>query len=168
MKQLLDPLLHVPGVRAAGFIGRDGLSVAWTARPSDTNELTQDLEGLGALASGWIAELTRSSAPLSWDAPVRAVLRAARGTLIVQEAPRLYLVVLIDGGASAEDLRLPMEACTARLARHMKSLDGGELRDLAPALPRQPNASIPPAAPLLEGSEPAHLRMAADPAQRGE
>lgn len=150
MKHYLDHLLHTPGVRAAGFVAPDGVSLAWSERAPRAGEERLDIDGLGALASSWHAEISRSAAPLSWSAPVRAVLRASRGTLILAQAPQLLLVVLLDGGMSHEDLRLPMDAAIARLTRHLKNIEQGQSRENGALLPHKSNTPTPTAlsAPL--------------------
>ncbi len=145
MKHYLDSLLHTPGVRAAGFVAADGLGIAWSERAARSGEEPLDTEGLAALAGSWLAELTRCGAPLGWSAPQRCVLRATRGTLILAQGPQVVLVVLLDGGMSHEDLRLPMESALARLQRHLRNLGSGEAREQGAPLPHRTNTPLSPA-----------------------
>ena len=91
MKQVLEPLANIPGVRMALLVSHDGVPVVVRGRAGEDGGVdlsSESGESLAALASGWLNGITRSLAPQSWDAPQRVVLRAARGTLPVQELPR--------------------------------------------------------------------------------
>lgn len=125
--------------------GSDSNSSQPETEPSDASE---DMEALSALATAWIGEINRAVAPLAWDAPRRLVLRAARGTLILQQAPGALLLAVLDGGMSAEDLRLPMDGAVARMQRHLKAI--GAKNGEPSAIDRQP--SILPSRPDAHGS----------------
>jgi len=124
--EVLEPLGSVPGVRIAVLVTRDGVPVVVRGkRPLDDeqNDLAPDEESaqsLSGLAAGWLQGLASSIAPLSWEAPRRVILRAARGTLVSLQAPGAILIVLIEPGASPEQLRLPMEGAVARLQRILR------------------------------------------------
>lgn len=164
MKQFLETLARIPGVRMTALATPDGvpiwhLSLAPDARSApllEGEEETEsshglDVHALSALATNWVVELGRCCAPLSWDTPRRLVLRAARGTLLVQEAPGAMLVVLLEGGVRPEDLRLPMDSVVARLQRHLRSLETSEEQRLPGAIPGPlpfRNANTPGARPF--------------------
>jgi predicted regulator of Ras-like GTPase activity (Roadblock/LC7/MglB family) len=135
MIDILAPLAATPGVRTALLVLPDGVPLVVRNR-SDDEESDLSLPGetdesLAALASGWLSELTRAVAPLGWDVPQRVVMRAARGTLVMCSAPRSVLLVVLDRGASPEDLRLPMEGAVARIQRLMR----GAFDRTEPAIP---------------------------------
>jgi hypothetical protein len=148
VKQFLETLARIPGVRMTVLATPDGVPIwnlsvsAETGAPEATAEEAEteeahgvNVQALSALATNWVVELGRCCAPLSWDTPSRFVLRAARGTLIVQEAPRAVLVVLLEGGVRPEDLRLPMDSVVARLQRHLRSIETAEEQRVPGAIP---------------------------------
>ena len=103
-------------------------------------------------------ELLRATAPLAWDAPRHLVLRAVRGTLVAMQAPGALLVVVLESGSSAEELRMPMEAAVGRMLRHLRQPTG------AKSTPLRENAETSlgsePRAPLPVG-------MSSDPTSKG-
>ncbi len=134
MKHILEPLTRVAGVRIAALITSDGVPITVHQAPRRRRDEqsdgapgsasgADDVSELAGLATSWIGEVSRAVAPLSWDAPKELVLRAARGTLIVKQAPRALLLVVIDGGLKAEELRLPMQVAVARMERHLRDID---------------------------------------------
>jgi len=160
VKQFLETLARIPGVRMTALATADGVPIwhlalpeaarlAQPLAPAGEGEGAQglDVSALSALATNWLGEIGRCCAPLSWDTPRRLVLRAARGTLLVQEAPGAVLVVLLEGGVRPEDLRLPMDSVVARLQRHLRSIETAEEQ-------RLPGA-IPGPLPFRNGSTPA-------------
>ncbi len=125
MREVLEPLGRIAGVRMAVLVSLDGVPVVVRGREAE-EERGVDLSGesaesLAALASGWLHGLTRSIAPLSWEPPRSVVLRAARGTLLMLHAPGSVLLVLLDSGSHPEDLQLPMEGAVARIQRILRS-----------------------------------------------
>lgn len=169
MKSVLDPLASVPGVRLAALISPDGVPIDIRKRASQRSSSSRtspsgppgpeepgsdDVDALSALASSWIAEVSRAVAPLSWQVPQRLVLRAARGTLVVVQAPRALLLVVLEGGMRPEELRLPMGIAIARMERHLRAIG-----PRSAAEQRTPAAGGPP------GIFPAHkaAQKSADP-----
>lgn len=148
MKEVLEPLASIPGVRTAVLITNDGVPIAVqgdVGRREGEGEIEREapqslstreerrpnaeriddsdrLNALAGLGTSWLGEITRTIAPLSWGAPQYMVLRAARGTLMVMQAPNSILLVLLEGGMLAEDLRLPMEAAVARMQRVLRGV----------------------------------------------
>ena len=163
MIAVLEPLIRIPGVRIALLVGADGVPVVARnkeAREQDSEGLSENTDALAALASGWLGEVTRAVAPLSWSAPTRVVLWASRGTMIMCAAPGAVLMVVLDRGARPEDLRLPMGAAAARIhrvLRNMRSDSDRELREQAEALADVDDESSPPSA--LPGGKGLSLRM---------
>ena len=157
MIEVLDPLSKTPGVRLAVLVAPDGVPVAMRGEQAEPTEESAELAGenadsLAALATSWLCELARSVAPLSWEAPHRVVLRAARGTLVMLAAPGAVLLVVCDRGASPDELRLPMEATVARMGRVLRGM-GRREPQAAPA--SQPEYSEPePLPPELGAALP--------------
>jgi predicted regulator of Ras-like GTPase activity (Roadblock/LC7/MglB family) len=159
MKQVLEPLSAIPGVRVAVLVTSDGVPVVVRGRaheggPDDPADGSPDAaESLAALASGWLNALTRAVAPLSWRPPERVVLKATRGTIVMLQAPGSVLLALLDGGTRAEDLRLPMQGAVARIQRLLRwsqpDPDQGAAEAHAeaplPARPAGPGQAAPPA-----------------------
>jgi predicted regulator of Ras-like GTPase activity (Roadblock/LC7/MglB family) len=145
VKQALEPLVAVPGVIAAAVITSDGMPVAapGAAGPRDgalAEGLLPETDALAALAAGWLDELGRALAPLSWDVPDSVVLRAARGTLCLRRSSGAIVLVCLQAGLAADQVELPLQAACARLERAMKRYrreGAGESPsgDFAPALP---------------------------------
>ena len=148
MKQFLETLARIPGVRMTALATPDGVPIWHLAIGSEGRAAQQapaegdpeaaqglDVYALSALATNWVLEVSRCCAPLSWDTPRRLVLRAARGTLLVQEAPGATLVVLLEGGVRHEDLRLPMDSVVARMQRHLRSIETSEEERVPGAIP---------------------------------
>jgi predicted regulator of Ras-like GTPase activity (Roadblock/LC7/MglB family) len=151
MKQVLEPLANIPGVRMALLVSHDGVPVVVRGRDGDEGGVdlsAQSAESLAALAAGWLNGITRSLAPQSWDAPQRVVLRAARGTLVMLAAPGAVLLVQLARGASSEDLRLPMESAVARMLRVLResrpnATPGDAEEEVGSALPSRTQAKGP-------------------------
>lgn len=169
MKNVLDPLARIPGVRLAALVSPDGVPIdvrtshaPKASKPADAGEKhgasdfgPEDLNALSALSSSWIAEVSRAVAPMSWTVPKRLVLRAARGTLIVVQAPRALLLVVLEGGLGPEELRLPMGVAIARMERHLRAIE--------PKAAAEPRTSADPSGPpgIFPANKTAH--PAADP-----
>jgi predicted regulator of Ras-like GTPase activity (Roadblock/LC7/MglB family) len=136
VKNLIEPLTRIPGVRTAALVTTDGVLMAMhsssggargaeTAGGSDSEESTPlsaaiDPHALAGLATSWLGEIGRAVAALSWSPPRHLVLRAARGTMIVCEAPGAILCVVLESGMQPEELRLPMGVTIARMQRHLR------------------------------------------------
>jgi predicted regulator of Ras-like GTPase activity (Roadblock/LC7/MglB family) len=120
VKHILEPLAKITGVRTAALVTNDGVPITMQGRSVHAASDAATVDALAALAAGWVGEVNRATAPLAWDAPRHLVLRAVRGTLVAMQAPGALLVVVLDSGASAEDLRLPMEAAVGRMLRHLR------------------------------------------------
>ena len=136
MRHVLEPLARIPGVRVAMLVTPDGVPIVIhgerrASRRADSNgtgrrrsdfgiQSTDDMQAWAALGTAWVSDVTRTIAPLSWSAPVRLVLHAARGTLITLQGPGAILLVVLDAGMSAEDLRLPMDGAVARMERKIR------------------------------------------------
>lgn len=121
MIEVLEPLTRIAGVRCAVLVSPEGVPVVARGKLARENVLESaaddNADALAGLATSLLQGLSSSVAPLSWEAPQRVVLRAARGTLILTTVTGAILVLLLDTGVSAEDQRLPMEAAIARLRR---------------------------------------------------
>jgi len=133
VKNAIAPLAALPGVTLAMLVSQDGVPIVVRGdhRKDSTDTLRdahlEDADALAGLAAGWIADLTRASAPISWNAPRYLVLRAARGSLLAMQVPRALLVVVIGSGMRPEDFRLVMESAAARVERSLRTGGRGEL-----------------------------------------
>ena len=150
MNEVLGPLTREPGVRHALLVAPDGVLIA-AAQP-EADESTAS--SVAALAAGWMQDIGCVVDPLAWGAPHRCVMRAQRGGLILLVAREATLAVVLERGAAPEELRLPMEAAAARLARHFDRPATAPRRDaLALAGTEQPRESFPGPCPSpLEGA----------------
>jgi len=167
VKHILEPLARIAGVRTAALITSDGvpITVQGRAAPRGGGE-AGELDALAALAAGWIGEMNRATAPLSWDAPRHLVLRAVRGTLVAMQAPGALLVVVLDSGTSSEQLRLPMEAAVGRMLRHLRQIASAK-----PGAAREHNDSSSvsePSAPLPTSTSSQPITRAVSHVPAGE
>lgn len=115
MKEVLEPLVAIPGVRLAALATPDGVPIASCVPAGEASD--EDPQALAALVSGWLASLGPALGLASWDFGQRAVLRGSRGTLVVRHAGAALLLAVLEPGTSADELRLPLDAALARLAR---------------------------------------------------
>lgn len=129
MREILEPLARIPGVRTAVLVSSEGMPIAVRGKAHeklyrnderDWIDSTDDLNALAGLAVGWQKEATRSVARLSWEAPLRLVLQANRGTLVMLNAPGAILLVVLQRNMNAEELRLPMKGAVARMQRVLR------------------------------------------------
>jgi predicted regulator of Ras-like GTPase activity (Roadblock/LC7/MglB family) len=133
VKNAIAPLAALPGVTLAMLVSQDGVPIVVRGdhRKDSTDTLRdahlEDADALAGLAAGWIADLTRASAPISWNAPRYLVLRAARGSLLAMQVPRALLIVVIGSGMRPEDFRLVMESAAARVERSLRTGGRAEL-----------------------------------------
>ena len=146
MIEVLEPLTRIAGVRCAVLVSPDGVPVVargQLARESTLESVVDDNpDALAGLATSWLMGLSSSVAPLSWEAPRRVVLRASRGTLVLSTVTGATLLLLLDTGVSAEDLRLPMEAAVARMKRVLRCARGSQASS-APAAETVAETSAP-------------------------
>jgi len=136
MRDVLEPLSRVAGVRQVAIVSGDGVPVMVLERASRGGEFVEraldgeqklsgqriDPASFGALAAGWAEEVGRAIAPLAWDAPWRIALVASQGTLVVQQGPGAMVLVVLDAGTPPESLTIPLDGAVARMERHLKSL----------------------------------------------
>ena len=177
MKHVLEPIARTPGVRLAMLVTLDGVPITVHGERRKTNEgprqggperrqrdagvdSADDVHAMAALGSGWMSEVTRAVAPLSWSVPQRLVLRAARGTLIAMQAPGALLLVVLESGMRAEELRLPMEGAVARMQRHLRTIGHRasatteQGSGVLPELETQPSILPAPSEPRVAGEVP--------------
>jgi predicted regulator of Ras-like GTPase activity (Roadblock/LC7/MglB family) len=127
MKDSIAPLATLPGVTLAMLVSQDGVPIVVRGehRGDSTDTFKdahlEDADALAGLAAGWIADVTRASAPISWNAPRYLVLRAARGSLLAMQVPRALLVVVLGSGMRPADFRLAMESAAGRVERSLRT-----------------------------------------------
>jgi predicted regulator of Ras-like GTPase activity (Roadblock/LC7/MglB family) len=169
VKQVLEPLARIPGVRLAMLVTPDGVPIfihgerragrrddkgGTGRRRSDFGiSSSDDMQAWAALGSCWLRDVVRTVGPLAWNPPARVVLTAARGTLIVLQGPGAILLVVLDAGMSAEDLRLPMDGTLMRMERQHKNRDSKS--ENAPELDSQPTVLPARSEPRESGEVPA-------------
>jgi len=162
VKDILQPLAKIPGVRMAALISEDGVPIASTrgvhATLDESMPLDRDDELIAftALASGWHADLRRAAARLSWNPPRRMILRASKNELVLLQAPTSVVLVVLERGASAEDLRVPMEGALARMQRLLREMAG----DHEPDAPADSTPGLFPGSPGPEPSGATHVDLA--------
>ncbi len=126
MKEIIESLAQQPGVHLAALVMADGVPVIApgrslhgnNARPSaEGSDPLPELDVLAGLCVGWIEEATRAIAPLSFEGPQRALLRAARGSVLLRRCDDVLLLVVVGAGLVPEEMHLPIEAAAARLER---------------------------------------------------
>jgi len=131
MKAILEPLALIPGVRMTALISEDGVPIATARGASRTQEEDEGpqnidhddvLNSFTALAAGWLGEISRAVGQLSWAAPSRVVLRATQGEMVLQKAPGAVVLVVLERGVTAEELRVPMEGAIARMHRVLRNI----------------------------------------------
>jgi predicted regulator of Ras-like GTPase activity (Roadblock/LC7/MglB family) len=134
VKSVLEPLVRIAGVRLAALISDDGVPIALVEgqRPKDEDSeerdaiaAADDLHAFAGLAAGWLTEMDRAVAPLSWEEPVRVVLKATRGALILHRGPGAVLLTVLEHGAAPEELRVPMEGAVGRMSRLLREMGAG-------------------------------------------
>ena len=168
MRHVLEPLARIPGVRLAMLVTPDGVPIVIQGerrapRRDDKNgtgrrrsdfgiQSSDDMQAWAALGTTWLHEVERTVAPLSWNTPTRVVLTAARGTMIALPGPGAVLLVVLDAGMSAEDLRLPMDGTVARMQRQNKNRDSKS--EGAQELETQPTISPARSEPRAAGDTP--------------
>jgi len=130
----LQPLADLPGVRLVMLITHDGVPIAVPGKSAGDGDVDVETGGFGfgkndafaAIASGWLGDVERSVAELSWHAPRRAVLRAARGTLVLNKTSSAILLVLLARGLGPEEVRLSMDGTIARIERNLRGMGSRE------------------------------------------
>lgn len=152
MKKVLDPLRAIPGVRRAMLFSHEGVPMVTAQAPRKTSpgdgemhqwtDSADDESAFAGLAAGWLNEIRRTVDPLSWEAPMRIVLQASRGTLILLVLERAVLSVELERGAVPEEVRLPMEATEARFHRLLRR-KGPEQKAAINSKSEQPQGIFP-------------------------
>ena len=167
MKNLIEPLTRIPGVRTAALVTTDGVLIAMhssadrdrsdhaSGDEKPPTDAAIDPHALAGLATSWLSEITRAVATLSWSTPRHLVLRAARGTMIVCEAPGAILCVVLESGMQPEELRLPMGVTIARMQRHLRDIGQRSAPDATRAASQNAPSTSGIAVDELPGIHPA-------------
>jgi predicted regulator of Ras-like GTPase activity (Roadblock/LC7/MglB family) len=156
--EALQPLAAIPGVSLVMFLTQDGVPISIPGSASrahgadagsgdELDERTRD-EALAAVAAHWHSELGRAVGPLSWSPPSRAVLKTARGTLVLHETRGALLLVLLARGVDSEEVRLAMGGTVARIERTLRGTNEEET-----ALAEELGSVDEPPAPLSSRRE---------------
>ena len=166
MKEILDPLALIPGVRMTALISEDGVPIVTargasrTLEDEDPQDIDHDdvLNSFTALAAGWLGEISRAVGQLSWSPPTRVVLRATQGELVLQKAPGAVVLVVLERGVTAEELRVPMEGAIARMHRVLRNISQARS-------PQTPANHPPPGTVQVASTRPAEAGTPVNPAQ---
>lgn len=168
MKELLEPLTRLAGVRQVAAVSGDGVPLVVLERAGRNGEFVERVVGdgaklsggridplsFGALAAGWSEEIARGLAPLSWDAPWRLALVASQGTLVIQQGPGAMVLVVIEPGTPPDTLSIPLDGAVARMERLLKSLGKHAETADAPSLVDTELESAPAAVRLDQEDTP--------------
>ncbi|MCP3919837.1 MAG: roadblock/LC7 domain-containing protein [bacterium] len=128
MKEIIEPLALVPGVRLVAMVSPDGIPIAIASNSTaGSDELggqeRADQPGtLSVVAAGWLADVTRVIAALSWGSPQRLMMRGPQGTVVLHQGPGALLVTVLERGTSPEEIHVPMEGAIARMARVLRGM----------------------------------------------
>lgn len=157
MNEILEPLARTPGVRFVGLVTVDGVPIAVPGRASEVKpeELDHDIEALSAIATAWLDDVSRTLGALSWDAPRRLVMRAARGTLVLLGTKGAVLAALLDYGVGPEEVRLAMDGAVARIQRMLRGMGRDERNTRTPTPMSEPPAALPQGAAGHQERSPA-------------
>lgn len=154
MREVLEPLALIPGVRLTAMVSSDGVPIASldgqsergtggsTTADLDTNK---DLGSLAAQVAGWVNEIDRAVGPLAWGPAGRLMLRASQGAILLQRGPSALLLVLLESHISTDELRVPMDGAVARMQRLLRSVGGSTTQSGADFAPPGvlPSPSLP-------------------------
>lgn len=140
MIAFLEPLSRLPGVEFVLLISHDGVPIAHAGGGDASRE-----DSIAALTASWLNDVSAAVAPLTWNAPERICLRAARGTLVLRRSESACLVVLLGREASPEDVRLSMDGALARIerARHGRAEAAASQNAALGAIAAEPSGPIP-------------------------
>lgn len=131
MREVLEPLALIPGVRMTAIISTDGVPIASLAGQSDRGEggsttaaidNDDDLGNIAAQVAGWVADLDRAVGQLAWAGAERLVLRGSQAAIVVQRGPHAFLLVWLEGNMATDELRVPMAGAIARMQRLLRSV----------------------------------------------
>jgi predicted regulator of Ras-like GTPase activity (Roadblock/LC7/MglB family) len=145
VNEILEPLARTPGVRFVGLVTTDGVPIAVPGRAASLapGEDEHDVTALAAIATAWLDEVTRMVGALSWDAPRRLVMRAARGTLVLLGTRGAVLAALLDSGVGPEELRVAMDGAVARIQRTVRGMGRDDADSTQPRHGSEPRSALP-------------------------
>ena len=167
MNRALQPLADLPGVRVVMMVTEDGVPIAVPGKLGpdpgqeaiENNALGQE-DAIAAMAIGWLNDLSNEVGAMSWGAPERICMKAARGTLVVQRTRGAFLLVILSRGLDPENVRLPMNGALARIERGLRNMGGGsDVPDSPPPFRSGPAVAEPAshAAPAPQPEPPGAL-----------
>ncbi len=145
MRSILSNIAQYQGVASASLVSLDGVLVLSVSGddtgPSGGIHSDQDSQGvqtLAALASGWVGQLIRAVGQLSWNRPYRYVLKASEKTLVVHVFDSSFLLLVIEPTIDPEVTRSLMDQAVHQLMGHMQAAGGP-----GPGTPGTSGAPIP-------------------------
>ena len=128
MRDILTSLVQYEGIHSASVVSLDGMLVA-SALGDETgahsaefsDQETQPVQTMAALASGWLGEIMRSVGPLSWATPYRCLLRATQKNLIIHAFAGSFLLLVTEPEVDPEETRALMDSAVQQLVEHIQA-----------------------------------------------
>jgi hypothetical protein len=138
MRDVLDSVIGLLGVRVAAIFSNDGLALcileadaatgAWLditscAAPSDAAERDRvDATSIVAFAASWIDDLARTSGGVGWEFEKRFSMVASEGSLVIQLGPGANVLAVLEPEVDPRSVSLPMEVAVERLQRLLREM----------------------------------------------
>jgi hypothetical protein len=177
MRDVLDSVTSLPGVRVAAVFSDDGLPLCVLEAGQGTGEWHDRTLGPGAavesqridsasivaFAASWVDDLCRTSGGAGWDFERRFTLVATEGTLVVQLGPTANVLAVLEPGIGPDTVAFPMEVSVERLQRLLRGMgrSGDEQLPAPIASSRTENDAAADAAATtpVGGTVPVHQLM---------
>lgn len=126
MREILQDLNSIPGVRGSAIVMSDGVVIA--------SELSTgaDADSYSALASSLLAQINKSIPKLQLGKLRRAMIAATRGRFAINDIGGAWLIVELERDIDSGQLELEIESAAGRLRRRIRM---GRIDSPQPALP---------------------------------
>lgn len=115
MRDNIEPLAQIEGVKGAVLVSRDGLVVASTLESEDEEEVT------AAMAASIFGNIDKSLARMDIGSAQDTIIESESHVLQLMGVNELVLVVVTDKTANAGKVRLEMRRCARRLDEMLQS-----------------------------------------------
>ncbi|MDG1050507.1 MAG: hypothetical protein P8R46_09905 [Planctomycetota bacterium] len=146
MRDVLESVTSLEGVRLAAVLGRDGLPLCVLEegpRPGEWVDATaggppsgalrpgeSDSSSLVAFAASWVDDLSRTSEGVGWEFEKRFTLVGSEGALVVQLGPGANVLAVLGPDVTPESVALPMDVSVERLQRLLREMGRRDLEQL--------------------------------------
>ena len=110
METILQRLTELSGVYGAVLVGKDGLIVAGTLH-------SEDEEVIGAMSAAAFGSITNYTSQMKQDAMRHIIIETKSGTIQMEEAGDLILVVTTRGPGNLGRVRIEMKKSCRQLAQ---------------------------------------------------